>query len=244
MKSAKFEIIRGVVGDLQVAQEDKDFVFTAADKAAGGGAAVGLALGGLAGAATGAVLSTGDTAERVDFFVCRLGDTFVRGQFGEVNFSDGDVIEALGVRSGKHFDVLAVTRPSDRTIWMHPHCGRGTRAYLRFCFFWIGFLAWVISPAALFVLMWFAWGASSTVPPAWFIFTVYFGVGLIASSVLGFVASRFISFAHLSNDILRALCFEKPEEVDLPKRLREVSKTFTNEERLKYHPHARWVYKY
>ncbi len=70
MKSANFEIIRGVIGDLQVAQEERDFVFTSTDKPADRGATAGLAL-------RGALLSTGDTAERVDFFVCKVGDTVV-----------------------------------------------------------------------------------------------------------------------------------------------------------------------
>lgn len=187
------------------------------------------------------MLSTGDTAERVDFFVCKVGDIVVRGQFGEVNFADGDVVEALGVRSGRHFDVLAITRPSDRTIWMHPHCGRGSRAYWRFSIAWVFFVSWVIAPLFFFFMDFFLMDLPASLTK-WALIVPVVGLGL--SLVFGFVVSRFAKFSHLSNDIFRGLEFENPEDVDLPKRLREASKAFTVEERFKCHPHARWVYKY
>jgi len=244
MSTHRFEVIRGAVSNLQVRQGEEDFVSGSADKTVGGVAAAGLALDGLAGAATGAALSVGDTSERVDFFVCKVADQTVRGRFGTVGFADGDLVEVVGSLSGGVFDAYAIVRPSDRAIWTHPHCGRGSRAHLRFSARWIGLLAWLVSPVAMAGLMWLAADDANVAPPLWFVVTMYFGLGLLASAIFVFVASRFTKFARLSDETFAALGFENPTEVDLHKRLREASKAMTNEERLNYHPHARWVYKY
>jgi hypothetical protein len=244
MNGQQFKVVRGVVSDLRVQQDEKDFVFSSGDKAAGGVAAMGLALGGLAGAATGVALSAGNTAEQIDFFSCKVGDRFVRGKFGEVSFINGDSVEVVGLLQPTYFDAYAITRPSDRTIWMYPHCGRGSLAYLRFSAWWIGIVAWLLSPTTMFAFLWFASEKEDVMPPTWLFFAIWLSVGAISSVIFIFVASRFRMFAGISNRIFAALGFDNPTKVDLHERLRESGKTFSNVERLNYHPHARWVYKY
>ena len=241
MNNNQFQIIRGIVSDLRVTKDGKNFVFTGTDKAAGGAAAIGLAVGGLAGAATGAAMSSGDTADAVDFFICKVGEKNVKGQFGTVNFANGDNVEAVGAYSGDQFEAYALTRPADRTIWMYPHSGKGTQAYVRSSLMWIFIICWLISPLTMFGIIFFS---SGNLSPLWVFMILWLLFGLIGSAIFGFVAWRFMKFARISDAIFAALDFDDPPNVDLSKRLRAASRDFSNEERWNYHPHSRWVYKY
>lgn len=237
-------IVRGVVSELQVGQTEEEFVFSARDKAAGAAAAVGLAVEGLAGAATSAALNAGNTAERVDFFVCKVGDFVVKGQFGKVTFSNGDSVEVLGSASGQLLTAHAVARPIDRTIWMHPHCGRGSISYRKYYVRAIAGLA--IGAPLLFIvpLMAYSYMQEDNPFPLWF-WPLMLGVGAaMISVVLAFVATRFTTFARLSDAIFAGLGLDRPSEIDLHKRLREAKRTFARGEHFNYHPYARWVYKY
>ena len=178
---------------------------------------MGLAVGGLAGAATGALLSSSDAADTVDFFTCTVDGQPVWGRFGMVSFKDGENVEVVGENTRQGFDAYAGTRPTDRTIWMYPHCSRGTKAYFWYSFKVVVFLS-IFLPMLIFGVM----GIISDKPfpelGAW--------LGLIATTGSGFsfvfawVAWRFNKFARISDDIFAALDFETPTEVALPKRLR------------------------
>jgi hypothetical protein len=244
MRSQTFEVIRGLVTELQVRQDEEDFVFSGGDKVMGGVTAAGLALGGLAGAATGAALSTSDAAERVDFFVCMVGGRAVKGRFGKVSFADGDAVEVVGSVSKEVLDAFAVVRPGDRTVWMHPHCGRGSATYKAYCTRAIS-LASLFVPAVFVVpLMTYGQIRIGNPIPIWFWLLNFLLLALLVAAVLAFVASRFNKFARLSDDIFAALSFDNPCDVDLPKTLRKASKSFTSLEGMNFHPYARWVYKY
>ena len=240
-QQTRFRKISGVVVNLNVTQDEENFIQTRADQAAGGAAAVGLAVGGLAGAATGAALSSGNAADTVDFFTCAINGQPVWGRFGIVSFKDGESVEVVGENTHQGFEAYAVTRPSDRTIWMYPHCSRGIKAHVRFSVIGILLLSVLGSLCIQFVL----WLLSDSPSEGWGFLLTFFLTNVIGTAlVASFVASRFMTFAHLSNDIFAALGFEKPAEVDLPKRLRAARKSFSHEDHLRYSPHVRWVYKY
>ncbi len=233
--------IIGTVTNLQTSAASEDFVFGVRDRAAGNVAAIGLAAGGLAGAATGAAISSGDAADKVTTFACDVGTQRVTGRFGEVTFVEGDEVEVVGSVYADTFSALAITRPSDRTIWMHPHCSRGTKAYLRFCLRWIPALA-VATPAVMFTAATFF--SSGESPPWWFEVISIGAAALMLGVIQSLVAHRFYSFAKLSDQIFSGFQFDQPEYVDLPKRLSIASKSLSPEDRQRYHPWKRWVYKY
>ena len=237
----KFEVIRGMVSDLYISQGEENFLFTNADKTAGGAAAVGLAVGGLAGAATGAIYNSGDAADKLDFFICRVGEEIVKGRFGKVSFADEDAVEVVGLREGSQFNAYAVIRPSDRVIWMYPHCTRGSKAYKKFSLMAIGLVSFV-TPAFFFGLFELISDRPFIGITAWLAASASGAV--ICSIVLGFTAWRFMKFAHIADDIFEGLGFDNPSNVDLPKRLKPMIKGLTYQECWVYHPHARWVFKY
>lgn len=240
--SQRFDLIKGVVSELQVRQSEEDFVFSNADKTAGGMAAAGLAVGGLAGTATGALMSSGDTADKVSVFVCKVGHQIVNGRFGEVTFANGDEVEVAGAWRGNCMNAHAVVRPIDRTIWMHPHCGRGAKAYRRNV--WNGTTWSSIGTSTLMVALNLSFFDRVRDAPIWFWLTAWMIGILSVGCICIFVAGKFSSFSLLSSEIFAALRFDNPDEVDLPKQQKITLKNATNDERLAYHPHTRWVYKY
>ena len=245
MTVSRFDVVRGEVASLHVWQDDQDFVAQEGDSVAGGIAVVGLAAQGLAGAATSAAISSGSTADRVDFFTCSVGSHVIRGRFGKVTFQDGDLVEVVVQSGSGAAEAFAVVRPADRTMWLHPHCGRGTNAHLAFSVKWVGLASWVIVPIAVYLLALLGDVLiGGTQIPIDAMPWVVLANGILGSIVFGMTAVRFRRFARLSDEIFAALGFEKPAEVDLHRHLREASKEFSNENRLRYHPHARWVYKY
>ena len=231
----------GTVADLKTSSTSENFVFGSGDGAVGGAAAVGLAAAGLAGAATGAAMSSGDAADKVTAFECKVGTQSLTGRFGEVTFADGDQIEVVGTMFNSELRALAVTRPSDRTIWMHPHCSRGAKAYRRFCLRWIPILA--IGTPALMVTAATLFSSEDAMPIA-FLAVIVLGSALMFGLILALVARRFLAFARLSNQIFAGLQFDDPESVDLPERLSVASSQLSPEDRQRYHPWKRWVYKY
>ena len=242
MKS-RFSLARitGVIADLQTSATSEDFVFGAGDRATGSVAAVGLAAAGLAGAATGAAMSSGDAADKVTAFVCNVGAQRVTGRFGEVTFANGDEVEVVGSIHLERLSALAVRRPSDRTIWMHPHCSRGTRAYLKYCWRWIPAISF-LTPALFFSAMTLISGGEDLGP--WFFLTMILAGATMVAVLLLLLARKFFAFAKLSDQIFSGLGFESPESVDLPKRLSLASRDLSPEDRKQFHPWKRWVYKY
>jgi hypothetical protein len=237
----QFTLIKGIISELQVRQSEEDFVVSNSDKAAGGAAAAGLAIGGLAGAATGALLSSGDTADKVSIFVCKVGNENVNGRFGEVTFSNGDEVEVVGERHGNNINAYAVAHPSHRTIWMHPHCGRGSKAFITMSIKWILLLSFLPPFMMGIIELWL----SGQHAPLWFLLIIMpLSIGLVSGIVFFFVFTKFKKFSLLSSSIFNTLGFDKPDDIDLPQRQKLTLKNATNEERLAYHPHARWVYKY
>lgn len=233
--------VTGKVTGLQTSASSEDFVVGQGDRATGNLAAVGLAAAGLAGAATGAAISSGDAADKVTAFVCNVGEQRVTGRFGEVTFADGDEVEVVGPIHSRILSALAVRRPSDRTIWMHPHCSRGTRAYLQFCWRWIPALS-LLTPALFFSAMTLISGGEELGP--WFFVTMILAGAVMVAILLLLLARRFFAFARISDQIFNGLEFESPESVDLPKRLSLASRELSPEDRKQFHPWKRWVYRY
>jgi len=88
--SGSLKLIKGVVDGLTVHAGEDEFVRSAGQQAAGVGAAAGLALDGMAGAAAGAGLAASSAGDSVQFFTCKLGEQLMQGRFSKVTFKDGD----------------------------------------------------------------------------------------------------------------------------------------------------------
>lgn len=219
--SEPLTLISGVVSGLSVHAGEEEFVRSAEQRAAGVGAATGLALEGMAGAAAGAGLAASSAGDAVQFFSCKLGELAVQGRFSKVTFKDGDALEMVIApqRIGMPL-VLAARRDSDRVLWMTPHCSRGTAGHKNFAMRLFG---WLLLGAPLFFfspfLVWLLFSAEVVE-----IGSIEFGgaiclvMGLIAAP---YYAIRFyrqwLPIARQAEPIFAALGYPNPSHVDLPR---------------------------
>jgi hypothetical protein len=241
--SGDFVLIKGIVSALETSEDQEVFVGGGTGRTAGAVAAVGLASEGLAGAAAGAAQFSSDIADKVTQFQCKVGDLLVAGRFGAIGFAEGDLVEVVGRQAGTLFSVYAVARPKDRSIWMHPHCGRGSRAFKMFAFKWVSLFAWLVVPAFTVGMIAFNMPDGHQLP-LWAMAAQWSVTGAVFSLCFGFVASRFWRYAKLSDQIFAALELPEPKTVNLQKTLSAAMQSMTQAEKLKYHPMKRWVYRY
>ncbi len=143
----KFELqlLRGIICDLVIERGEEDFVQSRGDRALGTVATTGLAAAGLAGAATGALLATTGGGDSVEFFTCTVDGKRVAGRFTKASFKNGDSVEvAADPQSDGTYAALAVRRPSDQTVWMFPHCSRGSKKHWAYASRVVGMLFFAI----------------------------------------------------------------------------------------------------
>jgi len=137
--SESLKLINGVVSGLTVHAGEEEFVRSAGQQTAGVGAAAGLALEGMAGAAAGAGLAASSAGDSVEFFSCKIGEQLVHGRFSKVAFKDGDTLElVIGSQQNGMPLALAARRASDSVLWVAPHCSRGRKGHRNFAFSWLG----------------------------------------------------------------------------------------------------------
>lgn len=222
LQSSRFVVLRGNIADLAVSSGEEDFVQTETDKAIGTGVAVTLAMSGLAGAATGAMLAVSGSADSVQFFTCTLNGQCIAGRFSKVWFENGDAVEIVGEpqRDGS-FAAYAVRCAKYKTLWMFPHCSRGTRAH------WVYALKMIPVVTATVTV----WGAiflglfeflSDEKSPAnflWFMFWLIavnaFLVGLYFPLKIG---RKWRPFVTIAEQVFIALGYESPARVDMEKQ--------------------------
>lgn len=131
--SATLSTITGTVSNLTVAAGEEEFMRIRSQKSLALGAATGLAMEGLAGAAMGAS-TAGSAADAVEFFECKIDGAVVSGRFSKVSFVEGDTVTVVvDPPSSEGLPlVLAALRVTDHKLWMVPHRSRGSRAHARF----------------------------------------------------------------------------------------------------------------
>jgi hypothetical protein len=227
--SGSLKLIKGVVDGLTVHAGEDEFVRSAGQQAAGVGAAAGLALDGMAGAAAGAGLAASSAGDSVQFFTCKLGEQLMQGRFSKVTFKDGDELDMViaSQRNGRPL-VLAARRSSDRVLWMAPHYSRGIAGHKNYA--WRLFL-WLVPGMPLFFFSPFL---------IWLLFTdtaidigsVEFG-GVICI-VLGLIAApyyairfyrQWLPFARQAEQIFAVLGYPDPSRVDLPREHKQYCKS-------------------
>ncbi len=217
--SKPLQLIDGVVSGLTVHAGEEEFVRSAGQQTTGIGAAAGLALEGMAGAAAGAGLAASSAGDSVEFFTCKIGEQPVQGRFSKVTFKDGDALEMVVAAqlSGRPL-VLAARRSSDRVLWMTPHCSRGESGHRHFSMGMAGKLlvAFLCGGMAFIVLMQYLHDQTELID--WFAMTIVAGMAAIAAP---YYAIRFyrqwLPIARQAEQIFAALGYPDPSRVDLPR---------------------------
>ena len=207
------EKISGVVENLRIEKGYRDLIFNETDSQVAGIAAIGAAVMGQAASSTVLGNASGGAEISMDFFACSVDGRDLRGAFHKVEFANGDQIEFVIEPDAGFFTVHAARSPAARMLWMSQHQIRGINAQkacdLRWCIMY-PLLSMPASIVALYLL-----SGDSDMPPIPVLLgssaIVFLGTFLITV----WIRWRFRGFAHQATEVLRALGYDRPEDVDL-----------------------------
>lgn len=238
-----FKLLHGVISDLVVERVEQDFLREQSDRVAASGAAAGLAMAGMAGAASGALLASSGSADPVECFTATIAGIHVAGRFSRVGFKNGDevdmVVEPMNDGSSAAF---AVRRLSDHTIWMYPHCSRGSRAHWKHALRMIPvvFLALGLLLSTFFLLADYFYD-DPTPGGFYLVIAILVSVNsLIASLYLPIkIARKWKPFVELAEQIFATLGYDEPSCVDLERENRIFCRRHRTEVGRVYAP---WVF--
>jgi len=211
MKMSSYEIIEGVVEDLNIFDADVNYLANAErnSRTASIVSTLQAAVG-----SPGAVHSAqaaNSSGDPVEGFFMRVGGLKVEGSFWKVTFKNGDFIKVIGLKSGSIFNAIAVVIPENRTIWMQPHCERGVSAQRRYIF-----RNSVIFVAVIFAISSFLF----TLPnmQLWFyLLGASISSAVILIATVGMSWGDFMFFANWMTGVASALKMDFPENVNLTK---------------------------
>lgn len=115
--------------DFRAERGHASFVFTPADQNGMGMIAIAAAALGQAGAASGTLVQSSDTEEAAYQVTFTLDGKPARGWLWFAPFENGDEVDVVARWLGDHYEVMAIARPSDRTVALYPHLSRGRKAH-------------------------------------------------------------------------------------------------------------------
>ncbi|MBR8070467.1 hypothetical protein KDW23_08295 [Burkholderia cenocepacia] len=128
------QLLRGRIRNLRKIRRNRDFVFTAADRAKMGATAITAGLAGLGGVATGLSGMAIDTTEEADLLEFDLDGKPIRAWVWQSVFNEGDEVEVVAEQAETHWQGYGLYRPGDAIVALHPHCSRGRYAHYRAAF--------------------------------------------------------------------------------------------------------------
>ena len=125
----RLERIQTTLSDLRVERGHASFVFTPTDQTGMGMVAVAAATLGQAGAASGLLVQSSDLEEAAYRVSFTLDGKPASGWLWFAPFRNGDEVDVVARWQGDHYEVMAMARPSDRTVALYPHLSRGRKAH-------------------------------------------------------------------------------------------------------------------
>lgn len=132
----KLKKLSGKIENYVKKRDEAVFVFTENDKNAMGVVAVSAALAGLGGQATAVASNISSMEEAADFVEFDIDTHTVKGWLWRSPFENGDDVNVAVEWQGEYYELFGVSRPSDRTIALYPHCSRSKRRHVKNAFKW------------------------------------------------------------------------------------------------------------
>ncbi len=125
----RLERIRTTLKDFSAERGHASFVFTLADQTGMGMVAIAAAALGQSGAAAGTLVQSSDLEEAAYQVSFTIDGKPASGWLWFSPFKNGDEVDVVARWQGDHYEVMAITRPSDRTVALYPHLSRGRKAH-------------------------------------------------------------------------------------------------------------------
>ena len=125
----QLERIRTTLSDFRAERGHASFVFTPSDQTGMGMVAIAAAALGQAGAASGLLVQSSDVEEAAYQVSFTLDGKPASGWLWFAPFGNGDEVDVAARWQGDHYEVMAMVRPSERTVALYPHLSRGRKAH-------------------------------------------------------------------------------------------------------------------
>lgn len=211
--------LNGKLSDLYIEEGEADFVSSSNTQAVASSAAMGLALAGMAGTATNTLFAASGRADKVQYFTATLDGKRIAGRFSNIWFQNGDELEvAAQPQSDGTYAAYAIRRPSDKTLWMFPHCSRGSKAHWKFARKMSVILSVSFSVLLCMAPISFE-GMAYFYSSDWLWSVLAIINGMVIGTYLSLnTARRWKPFIETAEMIFSTFGYSHPEAIDLPKQ--------------------------
>lgn len=216
--SMKLERIRTTLQDFSAERGHANFVFTPADRTGIGMVAVTAAALGQAGAASGLLVQSSDVEEVAFQVKFTLDGKPASGWLWFAPFDNGDEVEVVVRWQDDHYNVVAMARPSDRTVALYPHLSRGGNAHWKAVWrlwFWAMTIFGGMS-ALLVIIIASIFNGGFQIEIAYVMGAVLIGMYIffaLPAIQIGFQRMKFVRVAERA---FRALGWKDVKNIDLP----------------------------
>ncbi|MCP1121427.1 putative type VI secretion system effector [Robbsia andropogonis] len=221
-------IIRGRIRNLTKERAAREDLFTEKDKEAMQHTALAAAIAGLGDIALNVSASAHFTETVADLITFDLDGRIVRAWIGCSVFAEGDEVEVVaapGLRENEWIG-YAIRRHSDGIIAIHPHCERGTMAFLIYLLkFMLWFFAFCAVGSGLFIVV--PSLIDGSVEHGFLLRSesYVFAIGeLIAVFITFRIFWRFRHILSLAERIYRGFGWKRPSWIDLPKTSKKLKR--------------------
>lgn len=211
--------IRTTLRDFKAERGHASFVFTPADQTGIGVFAVAAAAVGQGGAASGLLVQSSDAQEAAYQVEFTIDEKPARGWLWFAPFENGDEVDAVVRWHRDHYDVIAMARPSDRTVALYPHLSRGRRAHWRTVWrlwFW-GMTIFGGGAIALGIVIMSIINGGFQAEIAYVMGAVLIGMYIFFLLPTVQIGSQRMKFVRVAERAFRALGWKDVKNIDLPK---------------------------
>lgn len=208
--------LSGTISNYKVTRATANFVFSDSDKSKLGVVAIAAGIAGLSGQAI-STASSADAEEDADFVEFNLGGKPIRGWVWRSPFKEGDIVDVAAEWHGHYYDAGGIVRLSDRTIALYPHCSRGKMRHIKNATKWwfigVSGLCLISIPFGLLTFGTKDFLAFLSEGLIWGFLGLYgfFGIATIS------LASKWMVFVRLAEQVFRTLGLPDPSNIDLVK---------------------------
>lgn len=122
--------LSGEISNYSSTRESASFVFTRSDQTKFGMIAVAASLAGMSGQAMAVASNASAMEEEADYVQFTIDGKKVSGWLWRSPFKDGDKVEVAAEWRRDHYELLGMTRPSDQTVALYPHCTRSKKNHI------------------------------------------------------------------------------------------------------------------
>ncbi|MBB3258955.1 hypothetical protein F4827_003824 [Paraburkholderia bannensis] len=225
-------LLRGHVTGLTKRRASYETVFTEADKRNMERTVLVAALAGLNDIALNLSNSAQFTDTLADFVTFDLNGEEVRAWIWLSVLENGDEVEVVAERAESGWIGYAIKRCEDGVLSVHPHCERGSRAFLKF-FLKRSVVFWSACALAMTILILTSLSHDTLLERKTLIIQVFATVWCVTEATAIFIAFRicrkFKRQLQMANKIFETFGWKNPPDVDLPKaskRLRQPEDTW------------------